>query len=205
MSLLIGSSVTQSQRTCVWLRSRVRNSSSWMCGRWRFWKTRSWSVALWSPARASQVVMVACRWPKTRTAAATSSPSASAVSTSITRWDAVLRRYSGVTQSVPATRSEGGAAGLTAQGLDALVLPVNAITNQGMHLHVGDLVVVTPAVRTSKALRVDAFGRPRRLFRSGQGALGHMWECWQLRSLHARDTPGNQVGCAASAAAGLGP
>src|SRR5262245_48989805 len=32
------------------------------------------------------------RWPNTRAAAATSSPSASAASTSATRWDAVLRR-----------------------------------------------------------------------------------------------------------------
>ena len=53
--------------------------------------TRSWSVVLCAPARVSQLVMVACRWPNTRTAADTSRPSASAVNTSPTRWDAVLR------------------------------------------------------------------------------------------------------------------
>ncbi len=55
-------------------------------------KTRSWRVALCVPARISQVVMVAWPCPNTRTAAATSSPSARAVSTSPTRTDAVLSR-----------------------------------------------------------------------------------------------------------------
>jgi hypothetical protein len=70
---------------CTWGRSRAR-------------KVCSCSVALCAPARMSQVVIVAWRCPKTRTAAALSNPSDSAVSTSATRTDAVLRRYSGVSR-----------------------------------------------------------------------------------------------------------
>ena len=40
--------------------------------------------------------MVACRWPKTRSAAEGSSPSASADSTTATCWEGVFRRYKGV-------------------------------------------------------------------------------------------------------------
>jgi hypothetical protein len=92
-------------------------------------------------ARLSQVLIVAERWPNTRTAAATSSPSVSAASTSATRWDAVLRRYSGVTQRIPATGTEGGLAGLTPAGLDTFSLAVHTVTKQSLDLRVGNLIV----------------------------------------------------------------
>src|SRR5438067_7578369 len=75
---------SNSQSTCVELRSRVRSSSSWRCGSRSWQKKRSCKVRACSPARVSQVVIVACRKPKTRSAAEGSSPSASADSTTAT-------------------------------------------------------------------------------------------------------------------------
>jgi hypothetical protein len=53
-------------------------------------KKRSCTTWLCAPGCVSQVVIVAWRWPNTRTAADTLNPSARAVSTSATRWEAVL-------------------------------------------------------------------------------------------------------------------
>ena len=87
---------SHSQSTCVAQRSRVRSSSSWRCGSRRWQKVSSCNVCACSPARDSQVVTVACRKPKTRSAADGSNPSASAVSTIATCWEGVFKRYNGV-------------------------------------------------------------------------------------------------------------
>jgi hypothetical protein len=134
---------------------------------------RSCSVALCSPARVSQEVMLAWRWPNTRAAAETSSPSASALSTSARCWDAVLRRYSGVTQRVGAPRSEAGAARLAAQGLSALATPVRAVTREAHGpVHPGSDRTAQVRLRQAKpwvAIRPMA---PRRLFSLHQGVKG---------------------------------
>src|SRR2546429_729394 len=66
------------------------------CGRWSWKKKRSCRVCACSPARDSQVVMVACRKPKTREATEGSSPSARAESTWATCWEGGFSRYKGV-------------------------------------------------------------------------------------------------------------
>jgi hypothetical protein len=60
---------------------------------------------------------------------------------------------------VPA--SERAAAGLTAKRLDALGMPMLAISHQGMHSSVSDAKMRAVRVGTSKALDVDASGRLR--------------------------------------------
>ena len=91
-----GSMTSQSHSTWEQLRSLVRSSSNCRCGRWSWKKKRSCRVCACSPARDSQVVMVACRKPKTREAAEGSSPSARAESTWATCWEGVFSRYKGV-------------------------------------------------------------------------------------------------------------
>jgi hypothetical protein len=49
-------------------------------------------------------------------------------------------------------------AGLTAQRLDWLRRPINAIADQCMKVRIADLEVGTGVVRTGEALRSDAFG-----------------------------------------------
>jgi hypothetical protein len=73
-----GSMASQSHSTCLAQRSLVRRSSTCRCGSRRWKKKRLCKVCACSPARVSQVMMVACREPKTREAADGSSPSASA-------------------------------------------------------------------------------------------------------------------------------
>ncbi len=68
--------------------------------------------------------------------------------------------------------TEGGIAGLTAEGLDPLMPAVRTITYHGMDLGIRDVIVVAPAVGTREALCINALGRPRRLFISRQGWTG---------------------------------
>jgi hypothetical protein len=65
-------------------------------------------------------------------------PSASALSTSPTRYDAVLSRYSGVTQRVPAAGAEGSTTCLAAQGLSAFGLAMPAVAEERMDLRICD-------------------------------------------------------------------
>ena len=50
-SFVQGSMASQSHSSWVELRSLVRSSSSWRCGRWRWQKKRSCKVCACSPAR----------------------------------------------------------------------------------------------------------------------------------------------------------
>ncbi len=79
-------------------RSLVRISSNCRCGMCRSWKQCSCKSSACSPARDNQVVMVACRKPKTRSAADGSNPSARAASTMATWWEGVFSRYKGVSR-----------------------------------------------------------------------------------------------------------
>ena len=74
--------------------------------------------------------MVACRKPKTRSAAEGSNPSASADSTTATCCEAVFSRYKGVSRRARA----GGAAGRTSEGLDRLSTTVLAISQEARGL-----------------------------------------------------------------------
>ncbi len=65
-------------------------------------------------------------------------------------FEAVQRRVS--------ARAEGRVAGLTAQRLDWLRRPVNAIADQGMDVRIGDPIVHAGVIRTGEAVRVDALG-----------------------------------------------
>ncbi len=55
------------------------------------------------------------------------------------------------------TGGEGGLAGLTAEGLDALVVAVRAIADQGVHIRVGDAEIIAGGVRAGEAIGGDAF------------------------------------------------
>jgi hypothetical protein len=75
-----------------------------------------------------------------------------------------------------ASRAERGVAGLTAQGLSALVPSIHTVANQSMNVRVGDLVVDTGAIWTGEPLRVNAFGCPTAAFYLAPGR--HRWTRW---------------------------
>ncbi len=162
---------SQSHSVRVRRRRRVRSSSNCTCGRWRRRNQWSCSRALCSPARVSQVVVVAWRCPNTRAAAAISSPSDRAVSTSATRREAVLSW----SQRRTASGAKSGFARLAAEGLNALVLPVRAITNQRVDMRVRDAVIDAGGGRTREAVGGNAFGRTPATFDLAPGADG--WAC----------------------------
>jgi hypothetical protein len=118
---------------------------------WKYW---SCSIALCAPARASQVVMVRWLWPNTRPAAATSSPSESAVSTSAIRSDDVLRR----SQRSVAPGAERTTTGLAAKRLDAFRCAMRPIPNQRMELGIRDAIVRAGWCWAGEARGGDAFG-----------------------------------------------
>ncbi len=55
--------------------------------------------------------------------------------------------------------TEGGSAGLTAEGLDPLMPAVRTITYYGMDVGIRDVIVMAPAVGTREALCINALGR----------------------------------------------
>jgi len=72
-----GSRASQSQSTCVQLRSLVRSSSTWRCGSWRWRDANACARSEHaSPRESERLVIVACREPKTRSEAEGSSPRA---------------------------------------------------------------------------------------------------------------------------------
>ena len=138
---------SQSQSTCEAVRSRVRSSSNWRCGRWRWQKNRSCKDCACEPARVSHVVMVACRKPKTRSAAEASSPRAESREH---HGDLVRRGFQPVEGGVT-PRTERGTASRTSEGLDPLGLAMFAISDQRMDVSIGDPEVRTLSVGTSEA------------------------------------------------------
>jgi|SRR5215469_1597603 len=98
--------------------------------------------------------MVGCRYPKTRSAAEASSPSASAANTTAIWWEGVFSRYKGVWRRA----RERGTAGLTTKGLDALETAMRAIAHQRMYVCIGDAKVGAISVGTGEALGVYALG-----------------------------------------------
>ena len=170
---------SHSQSTCLAQRSRVRSSSNCRCGRCRWQKKRSCKVRACSPARVSQVVMVACRKPKTRSAAEASSPRAESREH---HGDLVRRGFQPVEGGVT-PRTERGTASRTSEGLDPLGLAMFAISDQRMDVSIGDPEVRTLSVGTSEAFGGYPLGcspaafhlaprahRRRLYFRRGSGA-----------------------------------
>src|SRR5215472_16879089 len=98
--------------------------------------------------------MVACRKPKTRSAAEGSSPSASAESTMAICCEGVFKRY----RAVLRLGSEGGAACLTAKRLDRFSAAMLAISHQSMDGSVCDPEVQALQVGTSEAVDVHPLG-----------------------------------------------
>ncbi len=68
--------------------------------------------------------------------------------------------------------TERGTAGLTAEGLDALVRAMLSITDEGMDLGIRDVIVRAPAVGTAEAVRSNPFGRAPAAFQFVPGAHG---------------------------------
>ncbi len=71
--------------------------------------------------------------------------------------DVVIRGFQTVQGSV-APGSEGGAAGLTAKGLDALGMPMLAIADQSVNVRIGDAEVRALLIGTGIAVGVDPDG-----------------------------------------------
>jgi hypothetical protein len=102
----------------------------------------------------SQVVMVACRKPKTRSAAEGSSPSASRDE----HHGDLLRGSFQTVQGSGAPGSEGGAASETSKGLDALGTAMLAISDEGVDVSIGDPEVRASLVGTGEALGLYPLG-----------------------------------------------
>ena len=57
-----------------------------------------------------------------------------------------------------AAGTEGGATGPAAEGLDSFCFPVNPVTDQGVNLGIGDVIVGTGRLAAGKVVGVDALG-----------------------------------------------
>jgi hypothetical protein len=153
-SFVQGSIASQSQRTCLQLRSLVRSSSSWRCGSQRLKKERSCKVCACSPARdrkAGDGVLPVAEdtWSLGRI-----QPFGKG---SQHHCDLVERGFQTIQGGV-ATSSERGAAGLTAKGLDPLSIrsawPCVPSPKRRVNVSIGDSRVRTLSVRTGEALGV---------------------------------------------------
>jgi hypothetical protein len=91
---------------------------------------------------------------------------------------------------------EGGAASLTAKGLDALGLAMHAIPNQRVDLIIGDAEVGTLRVGTGEALGVHALGGSSPAFHLAPGT-------YRRRPSTRRGSGGETTGGAIVWAAGL--
>ena len=83
--------------------------------------------------------------------------------------DLLRGRFQSV-QGRVASRTEGGAAGLAAKGLDVLGLAMLAIPNQRVDLSIGDAEVGALRVGTGEAFGVDPLGRSPAAFDLAPGA-----------------------------------
>jgi len=86
--------------------------------------------------------------------------------------DLVRRGFQTVQGSVVSS-TEGGAAGLTAEGLDPLSMAMFAIANQSMNVSVCDTRIRAPGVRAGKALRVKPLRCSSATFHLTPGAYRH--------------------------------
>jgi hypothetical protein len=111
-------------------------------------------------------VIVACRKPKTRSAADESSPRAEGRQ----HHGDLLRRGFQTIQRRVAPGREGGAARLTAKRLDRLGMAMLAVPNQCMDVSIGVAEVRTLLVGAGVAVRVDTFGSPSPTFHFTPGA-----------------------------------
>src|SRR5215469_13439739 len=100
--------------------------------------------------------MVACRKPKTRSAAEASSPSASAQSTREHHGNLLGGSFQMVQRRI-ASSAERGVARLTAERLDPLSMPMLAIPDERMDVSVSDPEVQTLLIGTGETLGIDAF------------------------------------------------
>src|SRR6266540_6459835 len=71
-----------------------------------------------------------------------------------------------------AARAEGRATCLATQGLSSFVLPMRAVTEEGMDLCISDLIVETGAIGTGKPLGQNAFGSAAPAFAFAPGCQG---------------------------------
>jgi hypothetical protein len=71
-----------------------------------------------------------------------------------------------------APSTEGGLAGLAAQGLNPFAAPMRAIPDQRVNVRISDLKVDTQAVRTAEALGVNAFRCATSAFQVTPGCHG---------------------------------
>jgi hypothetical protein len=71
-----------------------------------------------------------------------------------------------------AAGTESHSTRLATERLDALAAPMRSITDQGVDLRVGDVIVRTAAVGTSEGLRINPFGRTAAAFDRGPGRHG---------------------------------
>ncbi len=77
--------------------------------------------------------------------------------------NALRRGFETVHRGVTA-RTERDPTGLAAEGLDALICAMGAVTNEGMELRIRDAIVGTGGGRTGKAIRVNALRRSAAAF-----------------------------------------
>src|SRR5215469_4373460 len=119
--------------------------------------------------------MVACRKPKTRSAAEWSSPSASAQSTREHHGDLMRRGYQAIQRGV-ASRTEGAVTGRTSESLDAFGLAMLAIANQRVDVSSGNAKVGTVSGGTGIALGLHSLGCSPAAFHFTPGT--HRNRCW---------------------------
>jgi hypothetical protein len=122
--------------------------SSCRCGRCRWQKKRSCRVCACPPARVSHLVIVACRKPKTRSAAEASSPSESRREH---HSDLVRGGFQAIQGGV-ASGTEGAVAGRASKRLDALGLAMFAISDQSVDVCLSDSKVQALLIGTGEAL-----------------------------------------------------
>ncbi len=77
-----------------------------------------------------------------------------------------------------AAGTEGGAAGLAAEGLNALVLSMGPIADQGVDLRIRNLIVHTGGAEAGEALSGNAFGRSPPAFKLEPWTHGET--CWDM-------------------------
>jgi hypothetical protein len=135
--------------------------------------------------------MVACRKPKTRSAAEASSPQAECRQH---HGDLLGRGFQAVQGSV-ASGSKGGVARLTTERLDALALAMLAIANPRVAVSVGDAEVQTLLIGTGEAFGVHALGGSSPAFHLAPGTRLPQEQVSPLRS--RGDRGGNQAECGA--------
>jgi hypothetical protein len=95
--------------------------------------------------------------------------------------DLVRRGFQPVQGSV-APGSEGGAAGLTAKGLDALGMPMLAIADQSVNVRIGDAAVRALLIGTGIAVGDDPLGRAPAAFDLAPGTHRGRHKSHELRN-----------------------